>query len=538
MDITCKICNQELTLRSFAMHLRWSHNNMKNEDYIKQFGEFRPKFLVKENIKQESTTKCEICNEKMMHNQQLMYHITKKHPEISKQDYIIRYVYKGVAPLCKCGCGNPVKIIPHGKENKFHVDYIKGHWDWVKPGYFTHSNLTKDLMSIKAKERFEKQINEQGYPNIHLPEVLAKRRESRKLDSLRSIEEKYNILVKNKDEIITVSSCNKFVYKCIKCSYTWEQSYLIPRCIKCNPHQYNNVSKEEQEISELISQNYKGLIKLNSYEVLEQYETDIYLPELNLAIEYNGLYWHSEIYKEEKYHYNKFTKAKDNKVKLIQIFSDEWLNKTEIVKSRLLNLIGKSPNKVYARKCEIREVEVKEKNRFLNNNHIQGEDKSAIKLGLYYNNELVSLMTFGKPRVAIGKKQKINENEWELVRFCNKVNTNVVGGASKLFKHFIKIYKPNHIYSFADNRWSSPLDNLYVKLGFTLTNISTPGYWYTKNFTDRYHRYNFRKQRLKELGFDIENRTEKDIMEELKYYKVWDCGTSRYEISFENHLDS
>jgi hypothetical protein len=88
MSITCKLCNQELALRSFAMHLRWSHNNMKNEDYIKQFGEFRPKFIKQEDIKQESTTKCEICNEKMMRNRQLMHHITKKHPEISFENHL------------------------------------------------------------------------------------------------------------------------------------------------------------------------------------------------------------------------------------------------------------------------------------------------------------------------------------------------------------------------------------------------------------------------------------------------------------------
>ena len=124
-------------------------------------------------------------------------------------------------------------------------------------------------------------------------------------------------------------------------------------------------------------------------------------------------------------------------------------------------------------------------------------------------------------------------NEWELIRFCNKKNTNVLGAASKLLKYFIKNYQPKHIYSFADNRWSTPKNNLYNILGFTLTKESKPGYWYTKNFTERIHRFNFNKQKLKKLGFDIDNQTEHEIMNSIKYYKVWDCGVSRYELDLK-----
>lgn len=531
MNITCKLCNQELALRSFAMHLRWSHNSMKNEDYIKQFGEFRPKFIKQEDIKQESTTKCEICNEKMMHNQQLMYHITKKHPEISKQDYIIKYIYNGVAPLCKCGCGNPVKIIPHGKENKFHLDYIKGHWDWVKPGYNTHSDKTKEQMRVSAIKRIE--LNKQN--NIvepwHSKSALVKRNRDNIEKIQQRIKTKHNVACLNLDESLSKKKQKLFNFKCLTCEYEWSQVSFYPRCHKCNPPSYFGVSLEEQNLVDFISP-FDSDIILNSRNTINPYELDIYFHKLALAIEYNGLYWHSEkMGKYKDYHLDKWNKCREKNIHLVQIFSDEWLNKTEIVKSRLLNLIGKSPNKIYARKCEVREVEVKEKNRFLNNNHIQGEDKSAIKLGLYYNNELVSLMTFGKPRKAIGKKNSNTINEWELVRFCNKINTNVVGGASKLFKCFIKTNHPKHIYSFADNRWSSPLNNLYIKLGFTLTNISNPGYWYTKSFTERYHRYNFSKQKLIKQGAD-KNLTEFEIMDSLGYSRVWDCGTSRYEISF------
>ena len=170
----------------------------------------------------------------------------------------------------------------------------------------------------------------------------------------------------------------------------------------------------------------------------------------------------------------------------------------------------------------------KVKKEFLELNHLQGDTISSKNYGLYYNDELVSVMTFGAPRIAMGNKNKIyNKDDYELIRFCNKINTNVIGGASKLFKYFIDHYQPQSIFSFADNRWSNPINNVYLKLGFNLKSESKPGYWYTKNFKQRYHRFNFSKNRLKLMGH-MEG-TESQIMSSLKYEKIWDCGVSRFE---------
>ena len=531
-EIICSICGSKETIRSFAMHLRWNHAPMKTEEYVQIYGEFRPKKIENLNKISESNIICKECNEPMINNRQLMHHITKKHSELGKENYIIKHIYNGIRPKCKCNCGQFVTILPHGKtesgKNQYHVDYIKGHWDWIKPGYNSHSVITKDLMSEIAKERIKnEQIKNGGFANMHKPEILKERRIKRKQESINRLEKENNLIITNKEEIEKIAECKLFKCECKKCGYKWEQKSSNLRCVVCHP--YSPVSKEEAEIFKFIKENYKGIILTNHFGLITNKEIDIYLPELNLGIEYNGLYWHSELFKDKDYHYNKFNESKD-RIKLIQIFSDEWLNKKEIVKSRILNLLGKSI-KIYARKCEIKEVDIKLKNEFLDSNHIQGKDKSLYKFGLYYNNELVSLMTFGKPRTAIGKKLNSNENEYELIRFCNKLNTNVVGGASKLLKHFIKLYSPKSIYSFADNRWSNPNNNIYNTLGFQLISQSLPGYWYTKNFNERHHRYNFRKQKLKELGCDI-SKTEWEIMEELKYYKVWDCGVSRYEMIF------
>ena len=431
--IKCKICDSTETLRSFAGHLRWVHPDYNTKKYISEFGEFRPKYINQNLNKESSNIECKICNEKMMHNRQLMHHITKKHKDITKEEYIIKYVYNNVPPLCKCGCGEIVTFLPNGKNcdlNKetYHRDYIKGHWDW--PIFSNISNQSKEELEL--------------------------------LEFIKSI-----------------------------CSFT-------------------------------IIENEKN--------ILPKQEIDIYIPELNIGIEYNGLYWHSEKAGRGKYyHLNKTLQAKKHNIRLIQIFSDEWLNSKEKVKNKLISILGGFKNKIYARNCIVKEInDPKIKNEFLEKYHIQGKDKSQIKLGLYFKEELVGVMTFCSPRIALGGKTKTKE--WELSRYAT--STNVVGGASKLLKFFIKNYKPELIYSYSDNRWSDWENNMYLKIGFKFKSLSQPGYYYTKNFTERLHRFNFRKNKLKELGINVNGKTEFEIMDSLKYSRVWDCGVARFEFKF------
>ena len=175
----------------------------------------------------------------------------------------------------------------------------------------------------------------------------------------------------------------------------------------------------------------------NDKHLIYPYELDIFSPKYNIAIEYDGLYWHNEKNVDMNYHLMKTELCENKGIQLIHIFEDEWTDKQDIVKSRLKSIFGVIDNRIYARKCEIKEVSHNESKLFLEKNHIQGNVNSKYRYGLYYNNELVSLMTFGNMRKSLGSKTK---NEcYELLRFCNKLNTSVIGGASKLFKHFIKI---------------------------------------------------------------------------------------------------
>ena len=179
--------------------------------------------------------------------------------------------------------------------------------------------------------------------------------------------------------------------------------------------------------------------------------------------------------------------AKNNGYRLIHIFEHEWLNKQEIIKAKLKALLRVEQEHIYARKCVIKEISIIDKNEFLNKYHIQGEDKSTVKLGLFYKEELVAVMTFGKPR--------FNKNyEWELIRYATAKH--VIGGASKLLKYFERNYKPKSIITYADRRFSQ--GNMYFKLGFTAINLTEINYWWIKDDL-RLSRYQTQKHKLKNI---------------------------------------
>ena len=299
-------------------------------------------------------------------------------------------------------------------------------------------------------------------------------------------------------------------------------------CQKCSN---NLTSKAEIEVYEFLKEHVE--CDNSNRVILNGKELDIYIPKLNIAVEFNGLYWHSDLFKDKNFHTGKTELCESKNIQLIHIFEDEWIFKKEIVKSRLLNLIGKTPVKIYARKCEIREVSSSDSMKFLEQNHIQGSVGSQIKLGLYCNEELVSLMTFGSLRKHMGQSSKAGV--FELLRFCNKLNTNVIGGASKLLKYFERNYNPIEIISYADRRWSQ--GKLYSNLGFDFVHNTQPNYFYVqKGYCKRNNRYNFRKSELVKQGHD-KNKTEKEIMKSLGYDRVYDSGNKKYKLIIQKYSE-
>jgi hypothetical protein len=293
-------------------------------------------------------------------------------------------------------------------------------------------------------------------------------------------------------------------------------------CTKCNNIGQSYISNREIELLNFIKQNYNDEIISCDRSILNGRELDIYLPKLKIAFEFNGLYWHSEIYKEKDYHLRKTKDCLERGIQLIHIWEDDWLYKREINESIILNKLGKS-NRIYARRCQIKEVnDNKLVREFLESNHIQGFVGSKVKLGLYFKDELVSLMTFGNLRKSLGYKSK--GSSYELLRFCNKLGHSIIGGSSRLFKYFIDKNQPKEIISYSDN--SKGIGNMYLKLGFNLESDTIPNYYWVVD-EKRKHRFNYRKDKLVREGAD-ENLTEVQIMNEGGYYRIFDCGSKKW----------
>jgi very-short-patch-repair endonuclease len=324
----------------------------------------------------------------------------------------------------------------------------------------------------------------------------------------------------------------KYPFKCVKCNTCFDDTVVsshIPRCPKCYPL-HAGTSKIEGQLHDLIKQLYTGPIIHRDKSVIGKLEVDFYLPERNLAIELDGLYWHSEISgkKNKRYHINKTEKCEVAGVHLIHIFEDEFISKRQIVERKLAHLLGNDASeKIYARKCTISEISAIESNGFLTRYHMQGKDKSSVRFGAYFNGELVSVMTFGPRRRALGF-HKSGQNQYEMYRFC--VKGNVVGILGKLLNAFVLKYNPTNIITYADRRYSSILKLGYETVGFKVVKTTEPNYWYTKDYTNREYRYKYRKSEIKKLLpiFDA-NSTEWQNMKNNGFDRIWDCGSVRLE---------
>lgn len=285
----------------------------------------------------------------------------------------------------------------------------------------------------------------------------------------------------------------------------------------------NSRSKVQRKLFDSINVKNK---KENFRKLISPLEIDIFLPDEKLAIEYNGLLYHSRGYSisskinspnfPKNYHLMKTDLCEEQGVQLFHIFEGESL---DIWLSMINSKIGLN-EKLYARKCEVKEIKFKEASEFLEENHLQGACNSKINLGLFKDNELVSVMTFGKSRFN-------KQYDWELLRFCSKKNLNVVGGASKLLTYF-RSKNAGSIISYANRRWSN--GSLYEKLGFTKKGKTSPNYWYFKeNSGELLSRVKFQKHKLKNIleNFD-ENLSETQNMLNHGYRQIFDCGNLVY----------
>jgi rubredoxin len=304
-----------------------------------------------------------------------------------------------------------------------------------------------------------------------------------------------------------------------------QQGNRCPKCFK------GGVSMSEKEVLDYIKSLGEIKITENDKTIIPPFELDIVIPEKNLAVEYCGLYWHCESNgKTKNYHKTKLEQCNKAGYRLITIFEDEWLIKQDIVKNRIRHILGMEKERIYARKCVIKNIDRKQAKEFIENYHIQGYVEANIKLGAFYEDELVAVMTFTKP--SLSKGMKTTANRMELSRFCS--SKSVIGIASKFLSYFQGRY-PHHkeIYSFADRRWSE--GNVYEKIGMKRISYTEPNYFYfRKPENKRYHRFNFRKDVLREKleKFDS-NKTEYQNMIENGWFRIWDCGNIKFVLNKE-----
>jgi hypothetical protein len=436
---------------------------------------------------------------------------------------------KGYNHFCNLTCANNHKeeLVSRQKKSiqkKWGVDFYTQHKDFIKKQKETKKERYGDenYNNVnKMKSTKEKLYGDSGYNNSEKNAIT--RRDSFIETLKEKTKDDFVSYELNSDNItLNCSLCNQdyYIYNNLFNYRTKQKSVL---CTVCNPTDNKQVSGLELDLINFISTIVE--VETKNRSVLGGKELDVFIPSKNLAIEFNGLYWHSDIYKDKNYHLNKTIDCNKKGIDLLHVFEDEWLEKSDIVKSIIKNKLGVCDKKVYARNCEVRVVDKSEEKWFLNSNHIQGFVGSNVSYGLYYKNELVSIMTFGGLRKSLGYNPK--KGTYEMLRFCNKLNHNIVGGASKLFKHFIKINKPKEIISYSDNRYFD--GSLYGKLGFEFIEETKPNYFYVINH-NRENRFKYRKDVLVKEGYD-KSITEKEIMKSRGYSRIWDCGNKKWLIN-------
>ena len=333
------------------------------------------------------------------------------------------------------------------------------------------------------------------------------------------------------DDITNIIQQKKISIQCKVCNHIKKQLFTCGYwqdicCNNCTGYGINR-SKAEDEIIQFINQ-YDIHAESNTRQ-FGDFEIDILIPCKKIAIEYNGVLWHSfgtkfpnnsmfEKQNKQK-DINKKLKLLEHNINLITIFDTEWLFKQDIVKSIILSKMGIYQHKHVGRKCSLREITKQEKSDFYKQNHIQGNCQSFYDVGLIYNNEIVSAMSFSRRKIS-------KHNKVELVRFCNKLNTVVVGGFSKLFKNAL-LYLNCDIISYCDLRFSN--GDVYIKNNFQQIRRSIPNYFYTKDCIKLEGRLNFQKHKLTKFKSYDKAKTETAILYEEGYRKVYDCGNLVFE---------
>lgn len=440
--------------------------------------------------------------------------------EKKKQNSLEKYGHEH--PISSSTIQERIKESLASKYGVINASQIPEVQDKIKKTSVERYGVEHFTQSSSVREKV-KQTNFQKYGETNYNKTLvAKENNSEKrLDAFFN-----NLLVRvpnatplfTREEYTGVHDGQNYNWLCNVCDNTYAANIdngKNPRCPICFPH---TISIGETEVAEYI-QSLGFQVVRNSRSVIRPLEIDIFIPEKNVAIEYNGLYFHSEVSgnKSRTYHVEKTNRCMDAGIKLIQILDIEWLNNRDLVESRIKQKLGIS-HRIYARKCQIVTVDSQTATKFFQHNHIQGSSNGSINYGLMSSGILVALMSFGKSRYS--KKAK-----YELMRFCSMRGVTVVGGASKLLYRFESDYGKPSIVSYCDLRWNT--GEVYTSMGFNMDHKSSPNYWYHKNTGAIESRVKYQKHKLAALlpNFNPE-LSEWENMKLNGFDRIWDCGNA------------
>ena len=316
--------------------------------------------------------------------------------------------------------------------------------------------------------------------------------------------------------------------------------YLVRTCkLKDIAYKKHGINSSGTPIQVQCLSEIKRLLDINKIhyidkESLDKMSYDFYIEDYKLVISF---IYTLDYINNKKRNQNLTIACRDKGIHLINIFEYEW--RDAVKRAKLINMIVRNTTKtniqkIYARNTRIVELDNAYVRDFLDKNHLQGSVHAKIVLALTYNNDIVAVMTFGKPRFG-------DDDGYELLRLAFKSDTEVIGGSEKLFNYFIKNYNPCSIMSFcAITKFTG---RVYHKLGFSESTIelTSPNYQWVHTESNVYlPRYQCMKQKLIDKGWGTKEETEDSIMRKHGFFKVFDSGNEKYTWyrSYTNKVES
>lgn len=317
----------------------------------------------------------------------------------------------------------------------------------------------------------------------------------------------------------TSGSRERVWWECNK-GHVWQAAIgdRVAKSTRCKQCGSGGTSRREADLRGFV-EGLGAVVRAHHRQIDSRYEYDITVPGVSLAIEFNGLYWHSEQKKGAYYHLNKSAAAQGAGYQLIHVWEDDWVNRRGVVELMLARKLGLSQErKLNARSLNYRQVGSPDAQSFLESYHIQGRTGGSWRGGLYDGDTLVALMLMRKRSGGV----------WELTRFATSAI--VRGGFSRLLKRALEELKPSSVVTFSDTGVSG--GGLYASAGFVRDGVLAPDYMYVVN-GKREHKFNYRKKRFRDdpgLKF-TEGLTERELAELNGLDRIYDAGKVRWVLT-------